>query len=107
MNILAINCSDVQFIFRIIHYVINVLRWAVVIILLVMVTMDFLKGMIGKSDDEMKKHSSTAVKRVIWAVVVFFIPLLVRVLFNKVGVNGSNGLVGPLDWVQCYNSATK
>jgi hypothetical protein len=107
MSILAVNCSDVQFIFRIIHYIINILRWAVVIILLVMVTMDFLKGMMGKSDDEMRKHSSTAVKRVIWAVVVFFIPLLIKTLFAKAGINGGNGLVGPLDWVKCYNSAIK
>ncbi len=107
MSILAINCTDVQFIFRIVHYVINLLRWAVVVILIVMVTLDFLKGMMGKSEDEMKKNSTTAVKRVIWAIVVFFVPLLIKTFFDKAGVNGANGLVGPLDWVKCYNSAIK
>ena len=107
MSILAIKCSDVQFLFRIIHYIINILKWAVVIILIVMVTFDFLKGMMGKSEDEMKKNSSTAVKRVIWAIVVFFVPLLIKTVFARVGINGAEGLVGPLDWVKCYNTAIK
>ena len=106
MSILAIQCSDVKFLFRIIHYVIDIMRWAVVILLIALVTFDFVKGMVGKSEDEMKKNSTTAVKRVIWAIVVFLVPLLLRTILGKTGINtSSDGLVGPLDWVKCYNSA--
>ncbi|MBP5684205.1 MAG: hypothetical protein J6X02_02990 [Bacilli bacterium] len=108
MNVLAVTCDNIKFIFRIIHYVINIMRWGVVIILIAMVTYDFFKGMIGKSEDEMRKATNTAFKRIIWAVVVFFVPVIIKYFFSFVGgSSSSNGLVGPADYIRCYNESYK
>jgi len=104
MNILAVSCNDVAFVIRIIKLVITIVRWAIPILLIALITFDLVKGMTQKSDDEMRKSTSKIVTRVIWAVAIFFVPLLLKWIFGMFGTTTQSGLNGPGDWVRCYNS---
>ena len=104
MNLLVVECKDVAFIIRIIKYVITIVRWAIPIILIALVTFDLVKAMTQKSDDEMRKSTSTIVTRVVWAVAIFFVPLIIKWIFGMLGTTTKSGLNGPADWVRCYNS---
>lgn len=45
--------------------------------LIIMVTVDFAKNVISGKDDEMKKNVNIAIKRIIYAAVLFLIPTIV------------------------------
>ena len=105
MNIAAVTCDSVSFIIRAIKIAITVVRWVIPILLMVLVTFDLVKGMTQKSEDEMKKATSKIVTRVIWAVAIFFVPMIIGFIFKQIGGNVSEGnLEGPASWISCYNS---
>ena len=64
-----------------------VLKWIQIgapILLILLVTVDFGQAVISNDNDAIKKATSKAIKRTIAALALFFIPLIVRVLIDKV-----------------------
>lgn len=98
-------CNDLMPILKIIGYVLGIIQWAIPVLLILLVTLDFFKVVSGSADEkESRQAREKAVKRLIWAVVVFLVPILVKMLFGLVGDNiPSDGLNGPLDWIKCFN----
>lgn len=90
-------------VWKAISAVITILCIAVVILLIVMGTLDMLKAVMAGKDDEIKKAQGTLIKRVIAAVIVFFIPLLVKLVLNLIPVGDSNAGV---TFGQCIERAT-
>ena len=78
----------------------KVLKWALAvvrigapIILIVMITVDFGQAVISQDQEAVKKATSKAVKRVIAAIALFFIPYIVELLLDMIGItNGNCGL---------------
>ena len=68
-----------------IKFVINVIRWAVPIVLIVLGSIDLFKAMASNKDDEAKKAQKTLIRRAIYGVVIFLIPFLVDLTFSVVG----------------------
>lgn len=59
-------------------------------IAVVLGSIDFVKAIITSDQDNMKKTEMRFVKRIIAAVILFFIPMLVEILLNIVGLSGSS-----------------
>ena len=79
MNSLVVECGDIAFIIRLFKYIILIVR--------------------------MKKATSKIFTRVVWAVAIFFVPLLLRYIFSNLGTTSTkSGLTGPASWIKCYNS---
>ena len=57
------------------------------ILLIVMITLDFLKAMTSGDSDSIKKSSNDAFKRVIAAVVLIMLPWALSVIFGWFGLN--------------------
>lgn len=67
---------------KVINLVMDIVRIAVPVLLLVLTAVDFGQVVISQDQDAMKKAISKVIKRAIAAVALFFIPLLVKVMIN-------------------------
>lgn len=68
-------------------------------ILIVLITLDFVKAVVANEEDDMKRANKTAIKRVVIALVVFFIPIIVDVSFSLANSSSSSNK-------SCYSNAT-
>lgn len=68
-------------------------------ILIVLITLDFVKSVIANEEDEMKKANKTVIKRIAMALIVFFIPIIVDVSFSLASKSNSSN-------TSCYSNAT-
>ncbi|MDD6878627.1 MAG: hypothetical protein PUD59_00130 [bacterium] len=74
----------------VIDFVLKILKIAVPIGLIILITIDFSSAVISNDQDAIKKATSKAIKRAIAAVVIFFIPYIVDVLLDMPGVSSSS-----------------
>ena len=58
------------------------IRIFVPILLLVLVAVDFLKAAFSSSEDAMKKTQAKTIKRIVIAVIIFFVPTIVNLILN-------------------------
>lgn len=74
------------------QWILNAMKYVAIIALFVLVTMDFIKAMVANDKDAIKKAASTAVKRFIYCVILFFLPIIVEFLMSLFGVYGTCGV---------------
>ena len=104
MNFLSLTdvCTNSN-VLRVMLFLINLIRiifFAVPIGLIVMTSVDLAKNVITSKEDEMKKNVNVAIKRIIMAVVIFFIQPIVSFAINGLGDNG-------VEFTKCITNATK
>lgn len=66
----------------VIKWVLKIVRIAVPILLIVLVTIDFSSAVISQDQDSVKKATTKAVKRGIAAIAFFFVPLFVNIMID-------------------------
>lgn len=66
----------------------NLIKYIAVIALLVLVSMDFLKAVASDDKDALKKASTLAIKRFIYCVLIFFVPIVVKFIMELFGIAG-------------------
>lgn len=93
-------CTDLIPIIRLLHALLNIIQFAIPIVLILLGTIDLGKAVIASKDDEMKKAQSTLIKRIVYAVVIFLLVLIVKLVMNLVADN-SNGAA--TSWINCWN----
>lgn len=71
------------------QFVFNLMKYAGIILLLVLTIIDLVKYVLSGTQDGMKKIGITAVKRLIICVVIFFLPILIKYLLELFGIYGS------------------
>ena len=99
--ILDVSCNDLGFILRIAGYIFNILQWVIPIILILFITIDFAKAMLANDEKKMKEATSKAVKRLIYAVILFLIPTLVKFTFRA--LDNNTRISGTTNWIGCFN----
>lgn len=79
------SCSDLitPELQKIIDYVMTAIRIAVPLLLICLLTYDFALAVFS-GDDKIKKIKSKVIKRIIIAIVIFFVPTLINLVFNLV-----------------------
>ncbi|MBE6139150.1 MAG: hypothetical protein E7174_01400 [Firmicutes bacterium] len=68
----------------------NVIQIAVPIVLVVMGSMDLMKSLTAGKEDEMKKGQQLFIKRLVYAVLIFFVFIIVKFLISFVANDESN-----------------
>lgn len=81
---------------NLVSMVVKVIHIAVPVILVVMGSIDLMKGIIAQKEDEIKKGQQTFVKRLIAAIIVFFVIAVVKFVISAVAGTDS-------DIMQCAN----
>ena len=104
--ILSYDCSKMMFLLNIVVYIFKVIQWVIPIFLIVLVIIDFAKAMIGGDEKKSKEALSTAGKRLIYAIILFLVYPLVKMIFNELDNRvGENRYEGATSWISCFNDA--
>ena len=93
---------------RIVRWVINVICFLIPIILIILSVLDIAKIVTaGNIDDKLKKEVTNKVAtRIIYAVIIFLVPTIVRLLFKLIPVvndkSGADAVEGAT-WQTCWD----
>ena len=88
-------CGDLEQVITLLKNVVRLLQWLIPMGLIIFGMLDLGKAVISSKEDEMKKATSTLIKRVIYAIAVFLVVTI---------VSFAMGLVGSDDWKYCWNN---
>lgn len=83
---LAVDACDNVNVLKVYYYVkelLNIVFFVVPFVLILMVTIDLAKNVISKDEDTMKANTSLGIKRIIYAVVIFLIPFVVKTAISN------------------------
>ena len=69
--------SDMQMILGIIITILNVIRFFIPIVLIILCTIDIFKIIVSKKEDEIKDLRKDVIRKIIYAVIIYLIPFLV------------------------------
>ena len=87
MNLFQIlSCStSMETLIGAVKFVLNVIRWLIPIVLIVLGSIDMFKAMASSDDKKAGEARKTFTRRLIYAVVAFLIPFIVTFAFDIVG----------------------
>lgn len=101
-------CCNMQPFLKVIEVLINIIMISIPIILIVLGTIDMFKAITANDEKQIKEARGSLIKRVIYAVLIFLVPFIVRLILQfteEMFLNGDNsGLENPTSWVSCWNS---
>ena len=96
------NCYGFDFIVRVIKDgVFPILQIAIPIILIVLSTFDLGKAVIGSDDKENKKLQKRIIRRLVYAILIFFMVTVINLVFSMVGSITENESL--IRWSNCWN----
>lgn len=105
LNISYFLCNTVGFlrVMYLIKVLLNIIRFLVPIILIIMIVLDLLKNVVDpKNKEGMKKIYN----RLIAAIIVFIVPTLVSLVIKFIGKITDNGVDTNYKISSCYTNAT-
>lgn len=85
--------------------VVNILKIAIPIILIIFGMLDLSKAVMANEEKEMKEAQKKLIKRIIYAVLVFFVIALVQFVFSQLAKSDSdnaNGSKGATSCISCF-----
>ena len=96
-------CYGFDFIVRIIKDgIFPIMQIVIPIILVVLCTFDLGRAVIGSDDKENKKILKRIVRRLVFAILIFFIVTVINLIFTMVGnITENEDLIR---WSQCWNN---
>ncbi len=69
------------------HGIIPLIQAVIIIALIVLLIIDLGKAVMAGKEDEIKSAQKLAIKRIVYAVIVFLVPFLVQVAFGLLTPN--------------------
>ena len=81
---------------------IPIIQIGIPIILIVLGMFDLGKAVVASKEDEIKSAQKLLIKRVVYAVAIFFVVFLVNAVFSIVVESGS-GAEGTQNWYNCWS----
>lgn len=85
---IACGGTDVLRVLRFIFKLVDIAFFVVPMALILLISIDFAKNVMASKEDEMKKNVNIVIKRVIYCVVLFFVPTIVNAVISIVGDAG-------------------
>lgn len=82
---------------------ITVIKIAIPIILIVLGILDLAKAVIANEEKEMKEAQKTLIKRIIYAIVIFFVVAIVQFVFGQLAKADSDSTAGANNATSCIN----
>lgn len=96
-------CYGFDFLIRIIKDgIFPIVQVVIPIILIVLCTFDLGRAVIGSDDKENKKILKRIVRRLVFAILIFFIVTVINLIFTMVGNITENEAL--IRWSQCWNN---
>ena len=95
-------CGGLLPIVKVLVRVISIISIIIPIALILYGTIDLGKAVIASEDKEVKEAQKRLIKRVIYAAVIFFVPMLVGVVMDIVSAGGKGDTTS---WSNCWTAA--
>ena len=96
-------CEDM---YPIIHLVragiIPLIQIGIPIILIILGMFDLGKAVVASKEDEIKSAQKLLIKRIIYAVAIFFVVFIVTLVFNLIA-NNTSDTADAANWKTCWN----
>ena len=84
--------ADILKIIKFVDYLLDAILFIIPMGLIIMVSVDFAKNVIAGKEDEMKKNTNIAIKRILFCAALFLINPLITFVVNFVGESGDSYL---------------
>ena len=99
------TCCNLQPFLNIIRIVIRLIQYSVPLLLLVLGTIDMVKAVASGDEKVSKTSSQTFLKRLMYGVLIFLVPFLLRIVLRMVDKNiiKDNSDVSTTSWLSCWN----
>ena len=100
-------CCNMRPFLNILRYVIIIIQFSVPLLLVILGTIDLFKAITGSDNKTEKTAISSFMKRLIYGVVIFLVPFLVRLVLKVLNDNILNNQteVDTMSWLSCFNYA--
>ena len=76
-----------------INIILDVIKYAAIICLLGFSIADFVKAIVSEDKDALKKAGTTTMKRFIYCVMIFFLPIVINFLLDLFQLTGMIGVI--------------
>lgn len=98
-------CNDLAPILKLVkHGFIPLLQIGIPIVLIILGMIDLGKAVIASKEDEIKKAQGMLIKRLIYAIAVFFVVTIVTLVFGIFVQSGADkDIDGTQDWRTCWD----
>lgn len=84
-------CAESADIWYLLGTVINIIKIAIPILIVVLAIFDLGKAVMAGEEKEIKEAQKMLIKRLIYGVIIFFVVTIVQIVFSLVGENLNNG----------------
>lgn len=74
------------------QWILNVMKYVAIAALIVLSMVDFIKATVSNDKDALKKAGVTAAKRFFFAVILFFLPIIIDYIMSLFGAYGTCGI---------------
>ena len=98
-------CADAGFLVRIVVNLFKYFRIIIPIILVVFIIYDLSKAIVSNVDEKVKKDAfSKIVKRAIFAIIIFFIPTIITIIFKQINniSKDEHTSTTSTSWMDCW-----
>lgn len=105
--ILADACTNAGFLIRIVVNLFKYLRFILPIILVIFIIFDLSKVIVSNVDEKAKKDAfSKIVKRALFAIIIFFIPTIITIVFKQIEniSRDEHTSTTSTSWIDCWLS---
>ena len=106
------TCDDLMPLIKLIQGVLAIIQFVIPVLLILLGTIDLGKAVISSDDKEVKAAQGRLIKRVIYAVAIFFIALLVQLVMGLVDTSTADDTkdnmgtgVERASWSECWKDA--
>ncbi len=97
------TCSDLAPIIKLLkHGVIPIIQIGIPIILIILGMLDLGKAVVASKEDEIKTAQKLLVKRCIYALAIFFVITIVRVVFGLLASTDDSS-INNQSWSTCWD----
>ena len=106
-SMILVSCDSFDFILRIAGYLFGALQWVIPFILIAFITYDIVMAFISADEKKTKEALGRSAKRLIYAVILFLLPMLIKLIFGVVDRANVKGYGGndnsAKSWISCFN----
>lgn len=76
------------------NFAFNLMKYAAIVLLLVLTIVEYAKAVASSNQDAIKKATTSTVKRLIIAMIIFLLPILINFVLRLLGIISTNGTCG-------------
>lgn len=105
-QILETTCETLGPIIGLVKGVLSVIQFGIPIVLILLGTIDLGKAVMSSDDKEVKASQGRLIKRFIYAILVFFVVLLVDLVMGLVDSNkDEDSGISAESWSECWKNS--